>query len=67
MIKSLFVFLLIIPFIYLGYKSLDLSVHKRKRSSNYIVKEYPVFLLGCMFFAIAGVIVVNFKNLLDFL
>jgi hypothetical protein len=67
MIKPLIILLSIIPFIYLGYKSLDVSVDKRRRSSNYIVKEYPVFLLGCIFFGIAGIIVVNFKGLLDFL
>ncbi len=67
MIKAFIILLLIIPFIYLGYKSLDVSVDKRRRGSTYIVKEYPVFLLGIVFFGVAGIIVVNFKHLLAFL
>lgn len=67
MIKAFIILLFIIPFIYLGYKSLDLAVDKRRRGSTYIVKEYPVFLLGIMFFGVVGIIVANFKNLLAFL
>ncbi|MFK7747302.1 MAG: hypothetical protein AB8B65_02820 [Kordia sp.] len=67
MIKPFFILLLILPFIYLGYKSLDLAVSKRQTDPNYTVKEYPVFILCCAFFLIAGVIVVNYEMLLSFL
>ncbi|WP_046755153.1 hypothetical protein [Kordia jejudonensis] len=67
MIKAIIILLFVIPFIYLGYKSLDVSVDKRRKGSTYIVKEYPVFLLGILFFGVAGIIVANIKNLLAFL
>ncbi|PTX63838.1 hypothetical protein C8N46_101446 [Kordia periserrulae] len=67
MIKPLFILLLALPFIYLGYKSLDLATYKRHRKSIYIVKEYPVFIIGCALFAIAGVIIINYRVLMDFL
>lgn len=67
MIKPFFILLLILPFIYLGYKSLDLAVYKRRRGSIYTVKEYPVFIIGCALFVAAGVIIANFKMLLEFL
>ncbi len=66
MIEPFFILLLIIPFIYLGYKSLDLAVYKRQRGANYTVKEYPVFILCCASFLIAGVIIVNYRILLGF-
>jgi hypothetical protein len=67
MIKPFFILLLILPFIYLGYKSLDLAVYKRQTGSNYTVKEYPVFLLCCAFFVIAGIIIANYKMLVGIL
>jgi len=67
MIKPLLLLLLILPFIFLGFKSLDVAVHKRRRGSDYIVKEYPVFIIGCALFIMAGVIIANFKMLLGFL
>jgi hypothetical protein len=67
MIKPLFILLLVLPFIYLGYKSLDLATYKRHRRSIYIVKEYPVFIIGCVLFAVAGVIIMNYKVLMNFL
>lgn len=67
MIKALIILTLILPFVYLGFKSLDVAVDKKKKGSKYIVKEYPVVLLGIIFFGVAGVIVANVKSLLAFL
>ena len=67
MIKALIILTLILPFVYLGFKSFDVAVDKKKRGSKYIVKEYPVVLLGIIFFGVAGVIVANVKSLMAFL
>lgn len=67
MIKPFLVLVFILPFIYLGFKSLDLAVYKRRRGASYTVKEYPVFIIGCALFVVAGIIIANFKMLLDFL
>lgn len=67
-IKPIIIFLLAIPFLYLGFKSIDLSIYKKRRSPRiYEVKEYPVFVLGCAFLTVVGVIIVNFQTLVDFL
>ncbi len=66
MIKPFFVLLLILPFIYLGFKSVDLAVYKRRRGDSYTVKEYPVFIIGCVLFAVAGIIIANVDMLLGF-
>ncbi|MEM6685009.1 MAG: hypothetical protein AAF617_04355 [Bacteroidota bacterium] len=67
MIKPLLILLLILPFIFLGYKSIDLAIYKRRRGSTYMVKEYPVFFIGCALFVVAGVLISKFKLLLNFL
>lgn len=66
MVKLLFFGLLILPFIYLGFKSIDVSVNRKKMKSNYVqyrINEYNIFFLGCIFFFIAGLIIFNLKDL----